>query len=262
MKSALLFLFFVLTGCGKTALDSNSTSTSLSALYSNSTPSLYFHSTQKIVVEVFYEPGAEPYVGSTVNGMPYWKILEDNLKAIFKYRSSVPVIVVPKDMTTMTSIPTQNKTSWTADDIVNLNKSYKQASATSTEAHFYLYFLNGNSSDSNNIIAESINGTPVIGVFKSVIAASGGYVTQRYVEQSTLVHEMGHALGFVNNGVPMTTNYQDTAHGDHSINQNCVMYWQNEGTADLKNFVAHYISTGDTVMWGPEVLADAQAFSK
>jgi hypothetical protein len=40
------------------------------------------------------------------------------------------------------------------------------------------------------------------------------------------------------------------------------MYWQNEGLTDLKTFVQKLIDNNSTVMWGPEVLADAQAFSK
>lgn len=255
----VLILLFSLIGCGKKTMITNS---EINAAYISSNPSNYFASTQKIIVEVYYEPGAEPFVGTKLNGHPYWEILEDNLKAIFKFRTFIPEVIVPKDQAAMYSIPPQNKASWTADDLVALNKSYKQGLPTATEAHFYLYFLKGNSSDSNSIIAESVNGTPVIGVFKSVITASGGNVVQRYVEQSTLVHEIGHALGFVNNGVPMKTPYQDTAHGAHSNNSNCVMYWQNEGQADLASFVAHYIATGDNVMWGPEIMADAQAFSK
>lgn len=257
-KFLMLLLILTLFGCGKTQMDSSAV---INAAYSNSLATNYFKTSQKVIVEVYYETGAEPFAGNTVNGMPYWKILEDNLNAIFQYRSTKPIVVVPKDIASMTSIPAQNKTQWTPDDLVDLNLKYRQAAPTGTEARFYVYFLKGNSSTSNHVIAESVNGTPVIGVYKSVITASGGYVVQRYVEQSTIVHEMGHALGFVNNGVPMKTPHQDSAHGAHSTNSNCVMYYLNEGSADMMAFVSKFISTGTTVMWGPEVLADAQAFS-
>lgn len=255
----LIFLLTAMQGCGKTAMDSSAV---INASYTNSVATNYFKSSQKIIIEVYYEAGAEPFAGNTVKGIPYWKILEDNLNAIFKYRTSLPIVVVPKDLGSMYLIPSQNKTKWTPDELVKLNETYKQAAPTENEARFYIYFLKGNSSTSNGVIAENVNGTPVIGVYKNVINASGSFVVQRYVEQSTLVHEMGHALGFVNNGVPMKTAYQDATHGAHSSNANCVMYWMNEGSSDLMAFVAHLITTGDTVMWGPEVLADAQAFSK
>ncbi|HEY1079471.1 MAG TPA: hypothetical protein VGE46_05215, partial [Bdellovibrio sp.] len=84
----------------------------------------------------------------------------------------------------------------------------------------------------------------------------------KYVEQSTLVHEMGHALGFVNNGVTLASAHQDTAHGAHTTNPNCVMYWQNEGASDLASFVQNFITNNTTVMWGAEVLQDARNFSQ
>ena len=72
---------------------------------------------------------------------------------------------------------------------------------------------------------------------------------------------MGHALGFVNNGVTMMVNHQDVAHGAHTIDTNCVMFWQNEGRADLEAFLQQMIATENPLLWGPEVLADAQAYS-
>ncbi|MEK2644651.1 hypothetical protein [Bdellovibrio sp. BCCA] len=247
---------------------SNSSSDSATS-FPFSSPNLYFKSTQKVVVEVYYEPGAEPYEGTTLSGMNYWQILEDNLNSIFQYRSSPPVLVVPRALNQMTAIPSQNRTSWFGTDILNLSKQYRQTESTSNEAHFYLYFLKGNynpgSGATASVIGVSLGGTPIIAIFKDVIQNSGNNPNgpvPKYVEQSTMVHEIGHALGFVNNGVPMVTPHQDTAHGAHTTNTNCVMYWQNEGASDLSSFVQHYITTGSTVMWGPEVLQDAQNFSQ
>jgi hypothetical protein len=81
-----------------------------------------------------------------------------------------------------------------------------------------------------------------------------------FIEQATLVHEFGHAMGLVNNGVPLTSSHQDTQKGHHCINTNCVMYWQNEGVSDLKEFVQSYMTTGSLVMFGPECLKDASSY--
>lgn len=248
--------------CGKTE-------ETFSESFPNSTPSLYFKSTQKIVVEVYYEPGAEPYTGTTLSGMNYWQILEDNLNSIFQYRSFRPVLVIPRALNEMTAIPTQGRGSWLGTDIMSLSNQYRQAEPTATEARFYLYFLKGyynsGSGPTTSVIGVSLHGTPVIAVFKQVVQSTGNNANgpiPKYVEQSTLVHELGHALGFVNNGVPMATAHQDVAHGAHTTNSSCVMYWQNEGASDLSAFVQNYISSGSTVMWGPEVLQDAQSFSQ
>lgn len=58
---------------------------------------------------------------------------------------------------------------------------------------------------------------------------------ERCVERAVVVHELGHALGLVNNGIPMVTNHEDSAHPKHSSSKRSVMYYAVEGTADLFN---------------------------
>jgi hypothetical protein len=238
-------------------------------LYPFSNSNLYFKNTQRIIVEVYYDVGAEPFVGTFNFGKDYWDILDDNIQAIFQYRSQQPEITVPKQLSEMYALPNQDHLSWTIADIDSLNSHYKQKNSSQEEAHFYLYFLNGYFNDETNdhpeIIGLNINGTPIIAIFKDVIKNSGispSGPIPKYVEQSTMVHELGHALGFVNNGVPMALNHQDKEHGTHTTNKDCVMYWQNEGLGDLKLFVQKFITTNETVLWGPEVLNDAKAYSE
>lgn len=255
---SLIAVFCLFISCGKEKKNSDQAA----SLFPLSSANKYFKTTEKVVVEVYYEPGAEPFTGDTAFSAPYWGLLEDNLRAIFQFRTSPPVLEVPKLLSQMHELPVQNKTSWTAEEILALNIKYKQSLPTETEAHFYIYFLKGHLNGNTGVIGASLDGTPILGIFKNVITNSGGPIVQRYVEQSTIIHELGHALGFVNNGVPMKTSHQDPAHGAHTTNSSCVMYWLNEGVSDLTQFIIHFINTGNTVMWGPEVLADAKAFSK
>ncbi len=234
-----------------------------------SSSNLYFKTTQKFTFEVYYEPGAEPYVGTTPKGAQYWDILKDNMVSIFQFRSTAPTYSIPTMLADMSSIPTQNKTDWTTTDILSLNANYKKSNPSDTEARFYIYFLKGyfnnGTQQDQSVIGVSLSGTPIIAIFKQVVQSTGSSPTgpvPKFVEQSTLVHEMGHALGFVNNGVAMVKNYQDTAHGSHSLDPNCVMYWQNEGAASLSAFIQKYLSTTSVVMWGPDVLNDAKAASQ
>jgi hypothetical protein len=53
------------------------------------------------------------------------------------------------------------------------------------------------------------------------------------VQQWTLAHEIGHAIGLVNHGVPMVTPHEDAANPGHDTNEKCIMYW-----VDLKDFAA------------------------
>lgn len=228
----------------------------------------YFKVSTQVTIEVHYEPGAEPFVGANASGRVYWTILRDNLQAIFQYRSSPPILDVPTQLSEMHPLLAQGRTSWTSQDIQSLFIQNHQNPSSSSEARFYIYFLNGYYNDGSGpntgTIGVQLTGTPIIAIFKSVVAASGSNPNgpvPKFVEQSTLVHEMGHALGFVNNGVPMTADYQDAAHGAHSNDPNCVMYYLNEGAGDLAAFIQKYLQSSSVTMWGPNVLDDARSIS-
>ena len=251
----LIFTLFI-ASCGKV-----DQTTSPADSFPEATPENYFNTASAITLEVYYETGAEPYAGNRQNGQPLWQILDDNLEKAFSFRTRPPERNIPMDLASMQEIKDSQTSQWSADDVFELHQKLALTKPSADHARFYIYFLNGNASSSNNVIGFSINGTPIIAIFKNVIRNSGGFYVRRFVEQSTLVDEIGHALGLVNNVIPMQTNHQDTENGSHTMNSDGVMYWQNEGAADMANFVAKYITSGETIMWCPEVLADLQGFS-
>ena len=258
--SALLFSLATTTSCSSGSSGGGTNAAQINA-------QRYFQTVSNIEIEVHYEPGAEPYDGNTGTGRPVWGLLGSNLTAIFQYRTNPPSLNYPTALNQMSAVAVQNKTSWTRDDILNLHARSALLTATETKPVFYVYFLKGNFNDgtgpNNAVLGVSLGGTTVIAMFKDVIESSATLLmVRKFVEQSTLIHEMGHSLGFVNNGVPLTSAHQDTPHGAHTTNQDCVMYWANEGASGLANFVQRYLSSGSPVMWGPEVLADAKAISK
>lgn len=229
----------------------------------------YFQQSQYVQLEVHYEPGVEPFVGNTLQGRPYWGILKENLTAIFQYRSSPPSLTVPTTIAEMYAMPVQGKTSWTSADIMALHTGAQLAASSGDTSRFYVYFVKGyfnnGAGPQSGVIGVNIGGTPVIAIFKEVIqqnVSNPNGPAAKFVEQSTLVHEMGHALGFVDSGVPMASNHLDTAHPAHTTNTNCVMYWLNEGVSDLQAFVQQYLVSSSVIMWGPEVLQDAQGISR
>lgn len=251
----------VLNSCGGQASGDGT------ATEAHSSPSHYFTQTQSVNIDVYYEPGAEPYFGNNSAARPLWDVLKDNLTEIFKYRGIRPSISVPTQLSEMYAIPAQDQVNWLATEILAMDTTQRQAVSSFTNSRFRIYFLNGYYNDGsgtqNGVIGVSINGTPIIAIFKDVIESSSGVLlVKKFVEQSTLVHEMGHALGFVNNGVPMSVPHQDTGRGAHSTDTDCVMYYQNEGAASLISFFQRYMASSSLIMWGPRVLADAQAFSR
>lgn len=254
----VLISVFTLVSCG---VGDKSEEIEFGSVFPNSTAENYFNNAQTVTVEVYYEPGAEPFTGNRPNGSPLWDIFVDNINAMFQYRSVPPTINIPTTLSDMNQMSFYNRTNWTTNDAVNLYRTVRKNTSTATNAVFYIYFVNGNAESGNSVLGFNVNNTPVIMIFKDVVEGSGGPVVQRFVEQSTLVHEMGHALGLVNNGIPQQSNHQDVANGAHTTNSNCVMYYKNEGRSDLASFVQSYIASGNTVMWGPEVLKDVESYS-
>lgn len=61
------------------------------------------------------------------------------------------------------------------------------------------------------------------------------------------IHELGHLLGLVNAGVPMTEPHEDDAHPHHDANENenCVTPWSHE-SGDLATFIEKRLNAGKT----------------
>ena len=47
------------------------------------------------------------------------------------------------------------------------------------------------------------------------------------------LHEVGHTIGLVDDGIPMVTPHSDAAHAAHDSNSSCLMYWAYDGSAGL-----------------------------
>ena len=241
----------------------------------DSPPDGFFSTMEKLTVEVAYEPNAEPYTGQfgapappTFFGRAYWDITEENLKSLFEGRPKAVTVTVPKALADMGALPAQNQTGWSAEEIKVLWEAHRKNTSTATHAYLFVAFLPGNFEQDgqikNGVLGVHLGGLPVMAVFKDVVkSASIGLFSEqirRYVEQATVVHELGHALGLVNNGTPMVKPHQDTEHGAHCTNTDCVMYWQNEGTSGLVNFVVAAEKSGSLVLFKEECLADTRAY--
>lgn len=217
-----------------------------------------------ITIHVAYEPDAVPFTGAFSDGGQYWSVLENNLNALFLGRIIEPDISVPKDLSGMEQISKQAQTSWTTTEIDKLAQSTWDIPQTSTSAEFYVLFVNGYFKDqgtvNQQVIGLSLGGTSIVCVFKDVINATGyPLLVEEVMEQTTLVHEFGHALGLVNDGIPMVTNHEDSGHPHHCTNEDCVMFWENDGS-NLNVFIQKIVDSPSDVIFGPECLNDTQSY--
>ncbi len=257
MKVTLLTLVLLLTSCGKFSVFNRTSQQkqNVSKIYASG----------KLTIAVFYEQGAEPYTDtvSPVPGFPavkVWDVLESNLKAMFPGKT----ITVPKDLVEMAKINDQNQTTWTINEVKSLGDSLGQPSVNDTTV-LNVFFVNGYADGGSNVIGQYIlPNTRTIVIYKDVVVASSSgtnsAATQRYVEQATIVHEVGHAVGLVNSGIPMTSSHEDPAHAPHCNNPDCVMYYKNEGTADLVGYITNHLLKLNPVMFDSACLNDVTSY--
>lgn len=266
LQILILMTFILLSACGRKSVTYEE-QVLINRIQTAENLKIFFHSMNEMTVQVIYENRAEPYTGKTLRDKFYWQLLEDNMSAIFTARNQTVTYHIPKELKDMNAIASQNKSSWTAEEILNLASSVGNPNSDSAHGRFVILFLNGkfkNGEDlAPSVIGINITGTTVIAVFKDVVKELEnlqGEQVAKFGEQSTIIHEMGHALGLVNSGVPTTTEHHDHENGAHCTNPQCVMYWQNEGGKDFLDFLRKIMQSGENVLYGQECLDDLKAY--
>lgn len=131
------------------------------------------------------------------------------------------------------------KSVYTNSDLRELETQHRQHQPGGDTMVLYVLVINGHHSEdtSNGKVLGVQYGRASIAIFKESIDSSGGLFGINFgaadVEKAVLVHEFGHAVGLVNNGMPMVNNHEDAGHPKHSSNKNSVMYWAVENTLGL-----------------------------
>lgn len=232
----------------------------------SSTPGTVFDPAfTKVVVEIDYEIGQEPYTGNIIGFGDTFEPTLTNIDREFAHRKQ---LTIPTTIAQMQSIGSVNDEELTAADILTLASLHRDQHDTADTKTYYIVFVSGHFADNadvqNGVLGVSIGNSDVIAMFKDVIRTTQSLTTpntERYVEQSTLIHELSHAIGLVDNGIPMVTPHKDDAHGAHCNNPNCVMYWLNEGASDASSFAISRLITGSSIIFDNACLADVDAQS-
>jgi hypothetical protein len=195
-----------------------------------------------------------------VSGHQTWDITESSYQALFQSHAG-RTVTVPQTLAEMTQIPEQGRTTWSYSELLALGRSLSPTLISGTTAHVAVIFVNGTYNGNQNILGIHFTGSPFAFIFKDIVLSVGGDpVSQRYAEQAVVVHELGHVVGFVNNGVPLVTNHEDSSHAHHTTNSDCVMYWAVESKDNILTSIADLILGNQLNLFGAEVLQDAQAY--
>jgi hypothetical protein len=226
---------------------------------------IYARATTQLLFEIDYQQGAEPFTG-TFLGMAAFNLFRVNVQKLFPGGSGVPpkTVTLPGDLSQMEQLTDITAASFTGQRILEIASRHRQKQDGTATATFYILFLNGLYDDGkrvrSDVLGVALGQTGVVAMFKPVIRSSSGtQQLQKFVEQTTLVHEFGHSIGLVNFGLPMTAQHQDPQNGAHCSNTRCVMYYANEGASSALQFVRDYVLTGNEVLFDTDCLNDTQA---
>lgn len=255
----LLIAALVGTGCNKSS-DPVSGGSETATQMSNSAQ-IFSDSVASLSVKVFYEPSAAPYVGNLgTSTNPVWSITRTSLQALFQNHIG-RFIFMPTTLGQMTALAAQGKGSWSAADLMALARKSAPNLVEDRDVTLSVFFLNGTYNGDGSVLGLQLTGYPVAFVFKDMLSVVGGDATQqRYVEQATVLHHLSHAMGLINNGVPMAVNHEDIAHPHHTTNPKCVMAYSIENKSTVLSTLGTAITNSQLQLYGAESLSDARTF--
>ena len=215
----------------------------------------------RIVIELDYASGQAPYTGALVGDGDTFDLGTANLARVFGPERE---LVLPRTAAGMEDIGVVSDVEITSADILALAAAHRDQADDATTETYWVVFLGGQYTDASgpqaNVLGVSLgNGTNVIAMFKDAIRSTSSVVqpnTSRYVEQTTLIHEIGHAIGLVDNGIAAVTTHRDATHGPHCDDRDCVMYWLNEGASEATSFALRRVLTSDQLVFDAACLAD------
>jgi hypothetical protein len=214
---------------------------------------------RRVVIEIDYGPNATPYMGTAPGVGDIWSIARANTTRLLPGRT----VTLPSTLAQMQRIEVAAR-DFSSDDIMALSRRWRSTPAAADTAVFHVMVLDGWYRDTTgrrrtDLLGGHIDGTGVIALFKPVIATTavaGAPHVAMVVEQTTLVHELGHAVGLVDGGVAPLRAHHDTRYVHHCTSARCVMNAWNEGAAAATAFVQRFAMTRDPILFDADCLAD------
>jgi len=229
------------------------------------TPTAFDDVTKRVVFEIDYEQGQEPFTGPILGFGDTFDVMTANVDRLFAGKKTLVIPRTVGDMENIGDVPDEELTSTDILAIADAHRGQHDATGVKT---YYIVFVSGKYADASGVqdgvLGVSFGNTGVIAMFKDVIRSTNVPAfpnVVRFVEQSTMVHEGAHAIGLVDNGVHMTAQHKDAQHGAHCNNDKCVMFWLNEGATDAAQFARMYVVSGNAILFDTACLDDVDALT-
>ena len=195
-------------------------------------------------------PGPEDYVSG--DGYATWVIEVDSVQGqappsgVLDFVKGRLAAVVDKpggiEMRVDDTLPARGGT-WSQKDLTDYSKAHFDARSSGGTAAIHLVFVDGRYEDgivlgatlSRETRSGDVVETGPIFIFSDAIRdgctpLNGCLTGADSIFRAVTVHEFGHAIGLVNNGIGMVRDHEDDANPGHSTNRDSVMYYAVETT--------------------------------
>lgn len=179
-----------------------------------------------LVVELQYSPGMQLQPQTLIN-------LQDFLEQ--RLHKPGGIVIQSKQVGSI------GKQTVTTSDIAAFTDQNRKAYTDGNRITVYVYIADASFS-TTNVVGIAYRNTAVCLFGKTIQSNSGGInqASRVKVESGVLLHEIGHILGLVNNGIAMVTPHEDSDNRAHCTNTNCLMYYTIE-TTGLMNMLNNNI---------------------
>jgi hypothetical protein len=143
---------------------------------------------------------------------------------------------------------------WTFDELAALANEAFDLAVDDTTIKVHVLLLDGRyESGGDGVVLGVAWANRDLALFVDVIEETCGAVLPPLLREqgcaaaqlAIATPELGHVIGLVDNGVPMTTPHRDPAHGSHDASDACVMYWAYDGEALVDAIAGDLLRGGD-----------------
>lgn len=189
------------------------------------------------VIEIDYVEGQRPNADAL-------RLLEDRLEEVAR-KNTISLVVDE-------SLPATGR-AWDIQSLLNLKEDHQDFVSQGDRVVTWMVYLDGEW-NGGGVLGVALSDHETVGILDEEIERTASILlspySSRQIEEAVLVHEMGHILGLVHNGIPMQVDREATeCNGNpttgHSTNRDSVMYCAVESTNIIQAFSGGLPTTFD-----------------
>jgi len=182
------------------------------------------NSYDKMIIEIDYESGYKPETSST-------DILKQRISEVCSFSKGVSIEFTETDFADVGT--------WSADDVREQGWANKQVEPTSGKTLRWQLIFPAETNEDDNVLGVAVDAS-TIAIFGESVDGAAGFLNRpsaEEVENSVIVHEIGHLLGLVNLVYTSPVDHESSDNPGHSNNEDSVMYWAIESVT-VANFIS------------------------